>query len=372
MRRPLSFVSRGRRVRVLSILTAIIAGFAPGSSACAGEIRIGLAAPLSGPMAAQGLAMQRALEAAVREANAAGGFEGQQIALLVENDGCAGAVAEGAAGRLIAEGVSIVFGHPCSGAAVSAAPIYGKGGALLIAVGPRHPDVTSHSSALPVPALRLAGRDDRQGAAAAAWLLAHSPNRRVGIVHDRTGYARQIVREAESALAAAGAAVTEVPIVAAQHTYEMKLAPFKEAGVEAVVFAGFPEEAAIVLSDLRSLGLDLPVLGSDSLATAAFADRAASAVATVQVLLPIYGGSQKSNEASLGAMTRAAFDVWKGAVAETGTVEAAQLSSALRSGAAVPTRDLGVLRFDHNGDLDAPAFAAASARGGRWVIEEEK
>jgi branched-chain amino acid transport system substrate-binding protein len=372
MRRPLSFVSRGRRVCGLSILTAILVGFMPAASAGAGEIRIGLAVPLSGPMATQGDAMQRTLERAVQEANAAGGVNGQQIALLVENDACASAVAEGAAGRLIAEGASIVFGHPCSGAAVSAAPIYGKAGALLIAVGPRHPEVTSHNNTLPVPVLRLAGRDDRQGAAAAAWLLLHAPGRRVGIVHDRTGYARQIVREAEAALSLAGASVTEVPIVAAQHTYEAKLAPLKEAGVEAVMFAGFPEEAAIVLSDLKSLGLPLPVLGSDSLATAAFAERAGSAGAVVQVLLPVYGGSQDSNEAPLGTMVRGAFDVWKGAIAETGSIEAAQLSSALRSGASVPTRDLGVLRFDPNGDLDAPAFAAASARGGRWVIEEKK
>ena len=89
----------------------------------------------------------------------------------------------------------------------------------------------------------------------------------------------------------------------------------------------------------------------------------------MQVLLPIYGSSQDSSEAALGAMTRAAFDVWKGAIAQTGGIEAAQLSSALRSGVSVATRDLGVLRFDPNGDLDAPAFAAASARGGRWVIE---
>lgn len=369
MRRPLPFASCGRRVCVLSILTVIIAGFVPVSSAGAGEIRIGLAVPLSGPMGTAGLDMQRALTAAVQEANASGGINGQQIALLVENDGCSGAVAEGAAGRLIAEGASIVIGHPCSSATVSAAPLYARGGVLLIAVGPRHPDVTSHSSALPVPVLRLAGRDDRQGAAAATWLLLHAPGRRVGIVHDRTGYARQIVRDTETALSSVGASVTEVPIVAAQHTYEAKLAALKEAGAEAIVFAGFPEEAAIVLSDLKSLGLDLPVLGSDSLATAAFAERAASAGRTVQVLLPINGGSQDSNDAALGAMTRAAFDVWKGAIAQTGSVVAAQLSSALRSGVSVPTRDLGVLRFDPNGDLDAPAFAAASARGGRWVIE---
>jgi hypothetical protein len=35
------------------------------------------------------------------------------------------------------------------------------------------------------------------------------------------------------------------------------------------------------------------------------------------------------------------------------------------------TRALGEIRFDANGDLDTRAYAAASARSGRWVIGEK-
>lgn len=345
------------------------------TTACAAahaEIRVGLATPLTGRMAGVGLAMQRALEAVVAETNASGGVLGQPLGLVIADDGCAPATAEGAAGTLIAQRVVAVIGHPCASAATAAARVYGAANVLLITVGARHPDVTRGNAVLPVPVLRLAGRDDRQGDAAGRWLLSHAPRQRVAIIHDRTAYARAIADGAVAALAAAGVTpVAVVPIVAGKHDYSDAVLTLKETGVEAVLFAGYPAEGSLIVYGIEKLRLPTRVLGSDALATAGFADFAAKADTPVQVLLPagLVPGVADADDASAGE-ARGAFEAWLAAARKAGSTEPATLSAALRA-SAVTTRALGEIRFDANGDLETQAFVAASARSGRWVLEEK-
>lgn len=370
---PRSPHRRGRRLGIS--LVAVAAAFFFSSPAEA-EVRVGLAAPFTGRMAPTGLAMQRALEAAVAEANAAGGVLGQRLVLSVEDDGCTSATAQGAANTLLAGNPALVVGHPCSSAAISARPLYGQAGVLLIAVGARHPDVTRLSA--PAPLLRLAGRDDRQGEAAARWLLSHAPSQRVALVHDRTGYARAILDGAVAGLKAAGVdPVSLVPIVAGKPDYEEIALRLKEDRAEALFFAGYPDEAAIIVARLAALGVDIPILGSDALATPEFARTASQAGQRIAVLLPSelspaaakdLSSPEKVNDdaTNAGLRARSAFEAWLGTVNKLGTFDGAELAQALR-GAAVRTPSLGEIGFDANGDLDAPAFAPASPRGGRWV-----
>jgi len=359
------------RARFFSTVAALAMGAALGAPALA-EIRVGAAVPLSGRMAGVGLAMERALEAAVAETNAAGGVLGDTLTLLVEDDGCARATAEGAAAVLIARKPAVVIGHPCANAAAATAALYGSGNVLLIAVGPRHPDVTPAKPAPAVPPLRLAGRDDRQGVAAGAWLLAHAPGRRIAVIHDRTAYARAIADGAATALATVGVADPLVlPIVANRHDYTAELAKLSERQVEAVLFAGYADEAAIVVADLERLGLAVPVLGSDVLATERFADIAEHSRIAIEVLLPVgpKAVDRLADEAERrAAEARGAFEAWLATLRAKGSSDALTISSAMR-GDPIATHALGTIRFDQNGDLDAPAFATASARAGRWGLD---
>lgn len=350
------------------------------SSPAISEIGIGLAAPLSGHMAPMGRAMQEALETAIAELNAAGGVNGASLTLTVADDGCAGAPAEGAAATLIASGVALVIGHPCSGAATKAARLYRESGVLLIAVGARHPDVTRENAAGPV-VLRLAGRDDRQGEAAARWLLARAPERRVAIVHDRTAYARAIAASAKAALQAAGVErIALLPIVAGNRDYSGTIAEIRATRAEAVLFAGFADEAAILAAGLAAQGPAIPLLGTDTLATPGFADVARDARIPIQVLLPVEPRPRAGDHAhrdaapetethpASAAHAQGALEAWVAAVRRIAGTDAAAAGRALRE-APVETKTLGALRFDDNGDLVSEAFVPASAHGGRWVRE---
>jgi branched-chain amino acid transport system substrate-binding protein len=338
------------------------------------EIRVALAAPFAGREAATGLAMKRGLEAAIGDANAAGGVLGEKLELVTQDDGCAGATGEGAASALLALAPAVVIGHPCSSAAVAAAALYAKAGVLFIAVGARHPDVTGRAPAA-APLLRLAGRDDRQGAAAAHWLLAHAPQRRIAIVQDRTAYARAIADGA--VLELKGAGLAEVPVlalVAGRSDYGEIALKLSETGAEAVLFAGYPTETAIVLTGLAERRLTPSVLATDSHATAAFAAFAAASPISVHVLLPDEPSPHGASHGDGGdlravqARAQGALEAWIGAVKRTGSHDGATLTRTLRGGS-IMTGTLGEIRFDANGDVAADEFFAASAHDGQWERE---
>lgn len=358
----------------VALLGALHASPANGESALEAEFQIGLAVPLTGPMAPVGLAMQRALEAAVAETNAAGGIAGRLVALRIEDDGCAASPAEGAARRLAALGVALVIGHPCASAATGALAAYRETDVLAIAVGARHADVTG--ATLPAPVLRLAGRDDRQGDAAARWLLAEAPARRIAIVHDRTGYARAVTERTRKELEAAGIAEPLVlPIVAGHRSYEETVKAMAAHATEALFFAGYPDEVAVIVAEMDAHGLaTVPVLGADALATEAYARMAAAQKRRIEVLLPVEPASRalggRGGDAE-GARARAAYEAWCETARRLGGAppRGAALAAALR-GVPIDTPSLGVLTFDAEGDLETEAFAPATARPGQWVRKE--
>lgn len=381
-RGSLSLLCR-RRLRRLAmhVATSTLALFVFDLPAAA-DIRVGLAAPLSGPMAPIGRAMRSTLEAAIREANTSGGLSDKRLTLVVADDACSGATAEQAAASLIQDRPALVIGHPCSGAATRAAALYRQAGVLLIAVDARHPDVTKGGTADPL-VLRLAGRDDRQGDAAARWLIQHAPAGRVAIVHDRTAYARAIATRTKAILDAANVgSIVDLGIVAGKRDYPEIVTEIRAARAEAVFFAGFPDEAAIVAAGLAENGPTIPFLGTDSLATPGFADIARRTPNPIHVLLPsnphalASGADAEGTPATVisgphhgsAARAQAALEAWLAMAGRMGTTDAKSVGGALRD-TPIETRTLGVLRFDKNGDLVGDAFVPASAAAVGWVRE---
>lgn len=358
------------RARLLALAAAVTVLASPVGA----EIRIGVAVPLSGPMADTGRVMERAIADAVAEVNASGGVGGEPLALEVADDGCAAATGEGAARHLVAVGVSVVIGHPCASAATAAAKTYGEANVLLIAVGPRHPDVTDKHTAGPI--LRLTGRDDRQGNVAAAWLMDNAPAVRMAIVHDRTGYARAIVDRVSATFKASGLVpVATIRLVAGKHSYDDVVAELRKAGAEDVLFAGYPEEAMILISAMERAGMTIPVLGTDALATPAFAEFAGRSKTSVKVLLPSEisprneSGDKDETLDGREARARGAFEAWLAMARKIASTDSRKLAAAMRD---VPiwTRSIGEIEFDSNGDLDTQPFATASASHGRWIRDD--
>ena len=109
--------------RILALTVALLL-----PAAAAAEVRIGLAIPVTGPYAASGERNRVAVQLAIAALNQAGGVLGQQVKLVVVDDGCDAERAADAALELVKAGVGFVVGHMCSHASLIAAPIYEAAG----------------------------------------------------------------------------------------------------------------------------------------------------------------------------------------------------------------------------------------------------
>ena len=350
-------------LRTTIALAGILLSILPAHKAEA-DILVAVPGPTDGPRGVLAREIRRGVEAAAADINAKGGVLGEKLTVATVDDRCTDDGGRASATDVIAKGATLVIGHPCTNAALAAAPLYAKARILFMAPSVRHPALTSSpEQATAGLTFRLAGRDDRQGEAAAAWLLTRAPNRAIAIVHDRTAYAKAIAEATEKKLKEQGVSPVVLTIVAGHRDYPEITDPVTAKSIEAMVFAGFPDEAAIILTGLRAKGSKTAFLGSDSLATPSFSERAAADSSIVRVLYP------RDGTQSLEARARMALEAWSLAAARANSRDAADIQKTLR--AAPLATNGGELAFDAEGNLTGPSYAAAKAGLSSWIPEEE-
>ncbi len=335
------------RARVLwTVLLAVAAGPAPAGA--------GPAIVVAGPAAGRHAETLPAMAAGARSRAAGTGVEITEV-----DDGCDAGRAEGAARLIAAMKPDLVIGHPCPAAAIAAARVYAEAKVLFVALGVRHPDLTEKRAGATV--FRLAGRDDRQGPAAAEALTALAPMGRIAIVQDRTAYARGLTATITASLTARKLPLpVVVPIVAGRRDYDAELGKLKPVPPEAVFFAGYPAEAAVVLRGLRKAGVTAPLIASDANATDDFA-LAASALDSTQSQVRVMVRAPGSGGLDGGDLKEAAsraVDAWLAAR----DANPGDPASALAGGAA----NAGV-GFDAAGDARIASFAAVPLVAGGWA-----
>jgi ABC-type branched-subunit amino acid transport system substrate-binding protein len=142
------------------MVLAIATGGSPGRA----EVRIGLAAPLTGNQAWAGGETREGAEIAVADLNARGRVLGERMELITVDDYCDGDQAVAAANKLVASEVVMVFGHQCSGAAIPASKVYAEAGILMVSTFATNPKLTEQGFS---SVFRVVGRDDVQGEIAA-------------------------------------------------------------------------------------------------------------------------------------------------------------------------------------------------------------
>ena len=349
---------------------------------------IALVGPLSGPYATTGAAIRDA--AAVHSSGVS--------PAIIEDDRCQADTAVEVAGRIVAAKPTVVIGHPCSSAAIAAAPIYAAAQIPFISTGARHGDLTDKRAGPLV--FRLSGRDDRQGRDAAAFLARASGGRAIAILHDRTFLMSTIATEATAALTGPAGQpplhkVMPFPFVASELNYDALIAKVLAfAGsadqVGAVFFAGYPAEAVIVLKAMRAKGIDAPLLAVDVLANDDFGrvldpgvggmrvgawangrwieptgplvekvetEEKDRALGEVRVLI----SPDALGPRAAGDRTSAAIGIWQAANKENAANPAAALASISYEDPA-----LGRITFDAKGDAVIPSYLVCAWRDGAW------
>jgi branched-chain amino acid transport system substrate-binding protein len=241
-------------------ITAIILVLSLTAAAFAGTVRIGLMAPITGAFASEGQDMRKILELMTEEINKAGGINGIQVELVVEDDGSTPRSAATAASRLVAAGVPAVVGTYGSAVTQGSQDIYDEAGIVQIATG---------STAIRLTAtgkkrfFRTCPRDDEQGRVAAETLRKQG-FKKIAILHDNSAYAKGLADEAKQHIEKDADVIFFDALTPGERDYSAILTKIKGAAPDVILFTGYYPEAGLLLRQMSGMKWSVPMVGGDA------------------------------------------------------------------------------------------------------------
>ena len=232
------------------------------ATAFAANVKIGLMAPITGAFASEGQDMQKIIQLMVEELNKAGGINGAQVELVVEDDGSTPRSAATAASRLVAKGVPVAIGTYGSAVTEASQDIYDEAGIVQIATGSTSIRLTSKKMKR---FFRTCPRDDEQGRVAKQTLDALG-FKRVAILHDNSAYARGLADETRALIKDAKSAeiIFFDALVPGERDYSAILTKIKGVNPDAIFFTGYYPEAGMLLRQMAEMKWSAPMLGGDA------------------------------------------------------------------------------------------------------------
>lgn len=366
--------------------TALVAAVAVGAFAmptvASADLTIAVAGPMTGDLAAFGEQLRRGSEMAVKDINAAGGVNGEQVKLELGDDQCDPKQAVQVANDLVKKGVVFVAGHFCSGSSIPASEVYAEEGILQMTPASTNPAFTEGAAAKGVKTVfRTCGRDDKQGSFAGPWLAKTYPGKNVAILDDKSPYGQGLANETQKNMEAAGLKT------ALRDTYTSKEKDFsalitkmKSAKVDVVYIGGYHNDAGLMMRQAREQGFEAAFVSGDALNTAEFwsisgpageglrFSDAASAINLDSAKAVVEKFRAESYEPEGYTLSSyAAVQAWAAAVAIAKSTDGEKVAEALR-GNTIPTV-IGDLSWDEKGDLTKVNYAWFIWHDGKYTQE---
>ncbi len=330
------------------------------------DITVGLAIPLSGLSAMQGIQAKLGAEAAVSMINTKGGLDGQKVKLLVLDDASDPRAGVLMANRITAEGIPFVIGHMNSGVSLPASEIYAESGVLQISPATTSPLYTERGL---WNTFRVVGRDDQQGIVAGRYIAQTFQGKNVAVVHDHTPYGKGLADQTLKEMKIQGLTpILYEGIQANGKDYSSFISRLKALNVDFLYCGGLEGASGLILRQLRDQNLKIHVMGGDILFNSELATAAGPAIeGTLMTFSPdprenLHAQTvvndliaQKINPESYTLYTYAAFEILKQAIDITHTRDAKKLASFLHSGHRFQTV-LGPLSFNSKGDVASQTY----------------
>ncbi len=218
-------------------------------------VRIRLLLPMTGAASSHGASLAQAAELAIRDF---GNLYGRPIAPGELVDAmCSPEGGQAGAERIVAEpNVAGVLGTACSASAVTASPVIGKAGFMMISPANASPLLTSdlegNAGTHYYPGyFRVVTNDLYRGRAVANFAWSKLGLRRMGAVHDGDPYTTALVSAFGNAFRSLGGEVTTAAIAKGDTDMAEVLAAFATAGAEGLFLPLFLAEGAIFVEQAR-------------------------------------------------------------------------------------------------------------------------
>ena len=233
---------------------------APDKSGPSGpDIVIGLQTPVSGPFAADGASASAGASLAIDAINKDGGVLGSKLVLKIGDD--QGQAAQGpiVAQKLLSEGAVAIVGGSYSGPSLSSANTYQRAGIPMVTAYAVHPDITKVGDL----SFRIWPVADVEGAALVEYAQSDLKSSKVAILNLDNDFGVSLMNGFSKAFTDSGGKVVAQRSEQVGTTdFSAPLTTIKAANPDSLFVAAYYTEAAQIVKQARSIGIDVPIFGA--------------------------------------------------------------------------------------------------------------
>ena len=258
-------MSLTRRQALASAAAVIASSIAKPAIAAKEPIMIGYLPALTGPSSSTGVGINRGVQLAVQEINAAGGIDGRQIELIVRDTQSEPTKAVNGAAELIhAHKVSVMLGPVNSGESLAVVPLLARANTPQL-----HPcwvDTLTDPKKYPM-CFRNAPTNQQIGAAANRYVVDVLKRKKVAVISDTTGYGTASVNTYVPMLKAKNAEIVyQGNIDAANPDLTPEILRMRSAGAEAIMpWSVNPGFLSRIINTRGQMQWDVPIVGQTTL-----------------------------------------------------------------------------------------------------------
>jgi branched-chain amino acid transport system substrate-binding protein len=339
---------------------ALGASLALSTAALAEDLTIAVAGPMTGGESAFGRQMKNGADMAVAEINAAGGVLGKKLALDVEDDACDPKQARSVAEKIGGAKIPFVAGHYCSSSSIPASEAYADNNVLQITPASTNPLFTERNL---WNVARVCGRDDQQGAVAAAFIAKNFKGKKIAILDDKTTYGKGLADETKKSLNKLGVKEKlSESYNKGDKDFNAIVSRLKLENIDLVYVGGYHQEAGLILRQMRDQGLKTILMSGDALADKEYASITGPAgegtlftfgpdprnKPTAKAIVDKFK-AQNIDPEGYTLYTYAAIQVWSQAAAKAGTIDPKKVMATIKANAWNTV--IGKLEYDAKGDI---------------------
>ena len=278
---------------------------------------------------------------------------------------------------MVDSGVVGVIGHYNSGCSIPASTVYHQANVAMITPGSTNPQLTKQGFK---NVFRTMGHDGVGGVVAGHFVVEQMKAKRIGIIDDRTAFGQGLADAFEK-----GAKEANGNIVAREFTndkavdFRAILTTLKSKNVDLIFFGGLDEQGAMLVKQMRSLGMQAQLFGAGALKSNAFLQIAGAAGNGTQDLEPGPALDKLPAAQEFGKRYKVRFNqdvelyapfaydavlAMIKAIHDANSLDRAKIVESLAK--VNVTGVTGKITFDPNGDLIKPPYTLFEVEQGQW------
>jgi branched-chain amino acid transport system substrate-binding protein len=252
-----------KRILLSSIIIAsLLTAFACQPGGGGDKVKIGVFMSMTGDTANFGISSTNGIKMAADEANAAGGINGKQIELDIQDDRSDPSEAATIVTKFVTQdAVNAILGEVASSRSIAAAPIAQNAKIPMLTPSSTNPEVTKKGDYI----FRSCFIDPVQGAAIAQFAARTLGKKRAGIMVDRkndysTGLEKVITA---TFIKMGGEMVVTQSYQAGDQDFNAQITSIKGANPDVIFVPGYYGDVALFAKQARDKGVTVPLVGGD-------------------------------------------------------------------------------------------------------------